>query len=77
MTLDALLAAVTRRALLRSLRLAHGRRDTAARDLGLPRATFHRLLAAHVTPAELATLATRHGWPTRPQLAAHARSARR
>ncbi len=76
LTLPALLAAVTRRALLRALRLSRGSRQAAARLLGLPLRTYHRLLAAHTTPDELGALSQRHGWPTPADLAAHARAAR-
>jgi hypothetical protein len=75
-TLDALLAAVTRRALLRALRLSGGSRADAARALGLTLRTFHRTLAAHLTPAELEKEGERRGWPSRADLAAHARGAR-
>lgn len=75
-TLSALLAAVTRRALLRSLRLSRGSRVAAAAALGVSPRTFQRLLAQHAPPEELAAMTRREGWPSRVELAAHAREAR-
>lgn len=76
MTLSTILALATRQALLDALLLHRGSRSAAAAALGVSLRHFLRLLAEHTTPAELAALATRHAWPSRADLAAHARSAR-
>lgn len=76
MTLAALLSAITRRALLRTLRATRGNRAASARELDVSPRKLQRLLATHTTPAELGALAQRHGWPTRVDLAAHARASR-
>lgn len=74
MTLATILHAATRSALLRALRASSGHHATAARALGVTPRSMARLVATH--RAAYLAAAARHGWPSRTDLAAHARAHR-
>lgn len=77
MTLEKLLAEITRRALRRALRVSHGHRVKAALTLGISESKLHRLLRRHVGQVERDALAEKYGWPGVAERTAAARSQRR